>query len=372
MNKSSHTSPSKSITQSVQSVPIKSKKDRHGNGDTRAKPITEINVHFDYLRIRKESMTFSEFELLLNYISIENTVEFDTPWRPGKGAKYFPHRVIGTRNVQGGFDVDEDGLYSIMIDMPGEYFDGKTLINQWNLMVGLHHTYNVIPTRLDIAIDDHSYSLIPIEQMVKACDDGHNFGFKKIGLHSSGTCGQVQRETRYFGARNSGKFVRVYDHDGECLRFEAEFKKNYVKAVFEKIVTTERGENYENWEQELQKIMASIALGAIDFRNGGNRKDPKRAGFRDSVRLDFWQKFIDVVAGAAFKIKLVKPATTIVKNMEWMKRQCSQSLAMLAMGLGKHHFSLYMKKMLDHGFERMNNGKKLWAKEIQKNKQMYC
>lgn len=346
--------------------------EKDGNGNTRLNPITEIGVHFDYLRIRKEGMLLSEFELLLNYICTNVTQEMDRPWSPGVGATFFPHKLIGTRGVKGGFDVTEEGLYSLMIDMPGEYFEGKSLVDQWNLLVGLHHAYKAIPTRLDIAIDDYSYSLIPVEDMVKACNDGHNFGFRKIGLHSSGMCGQVQRETRYFGSKNSGKFVRVYDHDGECLRFEAELKRDYVRPAFEKIATMERGENYETWEKELQKTMASIALGIIDFRDRGDRRNNMKAGQRDSVRLDFWQKFIDLIAEATFKISLVKPAKTILKNFQWIKRQCSQSLAMMFMGLGGHKFNLLIKEILEIGIDNMDNQKKLWIKDIQKNTRMYC
>ena len=344
-----------------------------GNGNTRLKPITDVESHLDYLRIAGTLSNPQDFALLADYLSKEHSLEFDQPWSPGSRANYFPNRIIGARGIRGGFGILEDGTVAYMIDLSGEYFEGKKVVDQWLLCAGLDSHYGARATRIDTAIDDPSYAVVPIEQMVNACNDGHNFGFKKVGYHSSGFCRGEQSETYEFGSRESGKFVRVYDHDHESLRFEAEFKRGYANPIFESFARLERPENmtHDEWEIELQKHLASIAVGAIDFRDRGNRKEKSRAGTRDSVRLPFYQEFIDFLGANHYRIKLVKPAKTILKAINWVVRQCAPTLTMLRQGLGWKNFNPWLKNVLTKAEDRLNNQQELWVKEIQKNPKVY-
>lgn len=346
---------------------------KDGNGNTRLKPIQVVEGHLDYLRVAGSCSDSQEFALLASYISQDYSLEFDTPWSPGRGGNFFPNRIIGSRKVKGGFEIQEDGSVDYMIDLSGEYFEGKSVVDQWRLVTGLKAKYQGRATRIDCAIDDYSYSVIPIAEMLKACQEGHNFGFRKIGHHSSGFCGEEQRETYEFGSRESGKFVRVYDHDSESLRFEAEFKREYAKQVFEAIAALERPSEMpdEKWEIELQKFFASIAVGAIDFRNRGNRKDKKRAGERDSVRLEFYQNFIDFLDCQHFRMKLKKPAKSILKSINWIIRQCSPVLSTIQQGMGKINFVEWLNDKLFEASYRLDKEKEIWIKDMQRNPRMY-
>ena len=362
---------------------------KDGNGNTRLNPRDTPETHLDYFRIRKDAITYDEFQLIINFIMKEHVVEIDRPWSPGAGAVFFPHKVIGVRGFVGGFNVDDDGLYSFMADMPGEYFQGMSATDQWRLMMGLHVRYKVKCTRIDIAFDDPTYSIIPFDEMKKACEQGFNFGFRNYETHASGKCGESLLKTLGMGSRNSGKYVRAYDHNGECMRYEVEFKRRYAQPVFEQLASLERGgyddignnvssqpqgnlSSSDNWDINVQKTMASIALGAIDFRDRGTRKDAIRAGFRDSKRVDFYQQFIDKIGIVPFKVRLPCPSRTITKTLEWVKRQCAPTLAMLTEGMGRHSFNLWMKEIVENGSQRLSNQKQLWANEIARNKQFYC
>ena len=338
-----------------------------GDGNTRLYPNASMNSHLDYLRITGVCEDVPKFALLADYISKNHTLEFDKPWSPGSQANFFANRIIGSRGWRGGFEILKEGhKVSYMIDLSGEFFEGKSVIDQWRLAKGLKSHFGARATRDDIAVDDPSYSVIPIEQMVKACEDGHNFGFQKIGYHSSGFCKGQQSETYNFGSRESGKFVRVYDHEGECLRFEAEFKRGYANPIFEQFADLERPEEMpdEQWEVELQKFLSSVAIGAIDFRDRGNRKDKIRAGRRDSTRLPFYQEFVDFLGGNHYRIKLEKPVKTILKAVNWVVKQCAPTLSMLKQGLGAKNFNPWLKEVLEKAEDRLSNQQNLWVKEI--------
>jgi hypothetical protein len=361
---------------------------KDGAGDTRLKPKNQFETHLDYLRIRKDAITHTDFQMLVEFIMGDCTLEFDRPWSPGAGAIFFPHKVIGTHGVVGGFNVDEEGLYYTMIDIPGGYFEGKNATDQWRLIQGLYHRYQVKCTRIDIAFDDYSYSMIPLAEMIEACDKKQNFGFRNRNKAANWICGEKSKDTEYFGSRNSGKMVRVYDHLSECLRYEAEFKRQYAQPVFSLLASLERDvdnpssitdksgnpwnfPSSDNWDINVQRTMASVAFGAIDFRDRGTRKDSSRAGFRDSKRVSFYQEFIDKINVIPFRVRLSKPAKTILKTLEWVKRQCAPTLAMFAESFGRHEFNLWMREVVSHGSERLNNQKMLWVKEIERNKKLY-
>lgn len=361
---------------------------RDGTGNTRLKPRSIFEIHSDYLRIRKDAVSHEEFEMLVGFIVPDFTLKFDSPWSPGAGAVYFPHKVIGTHGVVGGFNVDEEGFFYTMIDMPGGYFHSKTAIDQWRLFQGLFYKYKVTCTRIDLAIDDPTYSQIPVAEMEKACAEGFNFGFRNYGKHASGQCGKDLDETLALGSRNSGKYGRIYDHDGECLRHEVEFKRGFAQPVFEKIATMDRDSydrdgsdvylsderlfsSSDNWDINVQKTMASIVLGAFDFRDRGTRKEASRAGIRDSKRLDFYQQYIDTFETNEYRVRLTKPAKTIEKTLEWIKRQCAPTLAMISEAFGRHHFNLWMREIVVNGIPRLDNQKMFWVKEIERNKKLY-
>lgn len=348
--------------------------EKDGNGNTRLKPELSVYAHLDYTRIKIPGISPERMESLLCYISKNFVTEMDKLWSPGRGAVSFSNRLIADRGVKGGFNIDEEtGLINLMIDLPGEYFEGKDIVDQWRLCKGLVSHFEAVITRVDTAIDDPSYFMIPVVDMVDACEQGYNFGFRKIGYHSSGSCGDCQSETYNFGSRESGKFVRIYDHDGDCLRFESEFKRGYANLIFKEFASLERPEGMSNeeWGIELQKFLASVTVGAIDFRDRGDRQDKSRAGRRDSVRLPFYQNFLDLLQAVHYRIKLPKVSTSISQSIQWIKRQCAPTLSMMRQGLGACNFDIFMKEALKEGAKRLDNKKVIGIKVIAENPRLY-
>lgn len=355
---------------------------KDGDGNTRLMRESKLHVHCDYLRVTANALTTSAFECLLHFLDKNYIVSVEHPWSPGSGAIWFDNKISSAKGMVGGWDVDDDGHINCMFDMSGEYFEAISPENQWRLFRGLKYAYQVRCCRIDLAIDDESYELIPIASMRKAYHDSYNFGFRKYRQHityeSPSSPAQITDE---FGSRNSGRFVRVYDHEGECLRFEAEFKRGYAPEIFDYLAELERPETIkeltkedlefiteencnEEWNISVQRFMAGLALGAIDFRDRGNSKSAKKAGTKDSKRCKFYQDFVDLMQANLFKVKLAKIPRTAQKTFEWLKRQCSGSLAMFKKGLGAPAFFIWINQLLEYGNEKMDKVKCIMSSEI--------
>ena len=116
-----------------------------GHGNTRPKPITRVNSHLDYLRVTGILSNPQEFGLLADCITKDYTLEFDSSWSPGSRANFYPNRVVGSRGMRGGFEIDDNGNVRYMIDLSGEYFDGKSIVDQWR---PVSYTHLTLPTIL--------------------------------------------------------------------------------------------------------------------------------------------------------------------------------------------------------------------------------
>lgn len=365
---------------------------------SREKTNSKLTMHLDWLNIKSE-MHISELEDYLAFFDHKYIgYEFDLPWSQGKGCPYYPNSIESPLGIRGGFSVDEDtGIAEVVLTIHGQYFEGKNVINQWRILRGLYHKYKAVCTRIDLSIDDPNYDTIPVNEMVEAYNKGDHFYFKKREDRTTYKAPGVVEETKYFGSRQSGKFIRIYDHDGECLRYEGEFKKHYSRAFFELLATIEREfvqynlkdkEEYakcmdaiDEWlsrlgkskviidketlikclhgckgdfEKLLQMIIGALAVGCIDFRNKSEAKDLSRACVRDTKRLKFWQDFIDII-GYSIKIVPTRRKSTIEKTTAWLQRQVSKTMALLRAGLGIHGYSKFMKELEVKGRERLKN-----------------
>ena len=355
-----------------------------GQSNTRLKPISKFDAHLDFLRVRVNGLTPERFELCLDFISRNWQYQLESPWSPGGGGVWYPNKVIGVHGFVGGFETNEDGLIEAMLQVSGEYFEQLDLKDQWYLLLGLRNAYKAECTRIDLAIDDPSKVQIPVLEMRKAWEQGQTFGFRKHKYIETGSTPRDLKKTWYFGSRESGKLTRVYDHEGECLRQEVEFKRKYAREVFKEIsdinhefsIKVDRyGEPLDTKEEgepgtitaKLYSVITGLVLGAIDFRDRGVREDTSRVGYRDSQRLSFYQEYIDSVGGITIRVRCPKPAKSLVKSMTWLKRQVAATLAMVHQGIGVFNFHIWLKELIDYGLLRGDRLKELWIEEMKQN-----
>lgn len=354
-----------------------------GGSNTRLIQEPEISCHSDYLRLHRENLSPQDFEQLLSFIAADHVVEMDRRWSAGGNARVYDNKVIGINGFVGGFSLNDDGSIACMVQCSGQYFTQLNSVDYWRLTQGLKHRFNMKCSRVDYAIDDYTYFIIPVADMEEAVNSGNHFGFRKVGMSANGYRFLDMQETRYFGSRESGKFTRIYDHDGECLRHETEFKREYAQAAFDLIADLNREDfkyekdgvvayrDYDGCEfacfgSIIARRMGGAVLRAIDFRDRSVYKDRSRVGSRDSKRLGFYQQYIDKVGAVDVQIKAKEVVKSLHKTFEWVKRQCAPTLAMFREGLGRHEFNLFMREIVSEGEQRMDNVKGMWAKEIRR------
>lgn len=378
---------------------------KSGFGNTRSVPKSQFVIHLDYLRIRTK-LEKEKLDLLLEFIGGKYIgYSLDTIWSPGGGHLFYRNKIIGINGIVGGFNyIEDDTKIDVMIDMSGRYFESIEIINQWRILRGLFYAYQCTALRIDIAIDDSTYQKIPVLDMKKAWEEGNNFYFRKYKYIESGRNIQDLKKTHYFGSRESDKMVRIYDHDEECLRFEAEFKKHLANSVFMAIATLDRQihkedilGNVADWisnlgdtkcdiidvqdivrklhgcgddfELVIQKVMGAIAVNCIDFRDKNSRKDRSKASFKDTKRLSFYQEFADKV-GIEIKIKPPTRIASMQKTIAWMRRQVSRTMAIIKSGLGIVDYLDWSSRLIEIGKEKISTLDLKLVEYIRKNPEM--
>ena len=379
-----------------------------GVGNTRPNLHSQLYIHLDYLRTIHK-LPVEDFELLLLFVDHKYIgVRPEIPWTVGKGGTWYENTITSPEGISGGFTIDnETNTVEVMLDFSGQYFSGKSAIDQWRLLVGLKHRFDADCSRIDIAMDDDSFSQIPLTEMVEAADRGDNFRFKSRGIAGKGKCGKDMTLTHYFGSRESGKYVRIYNHKNLTHRFEVEYKRAYSRKVFNILSTVERrfadcihaianqpevsaeeminqfgsdcmdaianwfqlinekdicdnkdifknspsGEG-EGFERVLQTLMGSIAVSAIDFRNKSEYEGTASIGYRHTTRLPFYQRFIDLI-GQEIRIKPPKKESKIQNTAQWMARQVSKTFYMFTKALGAMGALEFMSAMKKLGESKM-------------------
>lgn len=394
---------------------------QNGFGNTRL----DLEVHLDYLRLFMQFSTYERMVEACAFAMGETYMSEPRIWSPGGGYVYYQNSIKSPLGIRGGWTFcEEDDYYELCLDFSGEFFEGRSNIYVWRMIRGFYYAYKARCSRIDLAIDDYTYKAIPVDEMLKATIEGNRFGFKSYKLIMSGISGEYKEKqdkkntnlinkqviningnnvicnanaTLYLGSRNSGKMVRIYEHDGVSMRYEVEYKRKYAPEVFEMIAIAEWGDKYEGafdertefcrpldctdatiaqladmrgtmqeHEEQLAKLMAGIAITAIDFRDKSKVKNRAKASVRDTSRLYWWQEFIDNI-GFYIKPRIPKQITkTIERSIAWMHRQVAPTMAMLKQCMGPKQYYQFTKKLLTEGDIRLSNYQRLLIKKYVK------
>jgi len=264
-------------------------------------------IHLDYLRLSSTGLTNKSFDLLwYSLFSGIVTKNLKNPWHPDpnmpRGKKY-PNRIVSNTGIVLGYrkraknrGVNTRYVYDIMIDFTGAYFSDLSLLEQQELIKYLNTNYQLKCHRLDVAIDDCSRSLIPVNSMIVAFLEGNNFGFEVIDDSYLDIVNNQLVGTLALGSRKSQHYIRIYTKHRNFVRYEAEFKGGKAQKLFDKIANLDADKiDSSSPLKSLQKALAEAALNCIDFRDKSKNASPKNATKKRIKPLSFWQLYKDKI-----------------------------------------------------------------------------
>ncbi len=335
-----------------------------------------LHSHSDWLTINFTKLTEEKFNQLLQLTDRGLIVhEKNKSWSSGEKAKSYQNTIsspIGLKGAYSYYQIENstDTFYDVTIALSGEYFAPLSTIEQWELYRDLYFKYSATCSRTDASIDDYSFKIIPLDEMIEAYKNGDYFYFKELMKKEEYTSPDNLTTTHYFGGEGSKKLVRVYNHKNESLRLEAQFRGKYAQAAFEAIATLERvNESDEEWSKIIQKTIGGIAVGIIDFRDKSKLKNQKKADKSKTKRLAFWQDVIDKV-GAIHLIKVIKkkPDLTMYQDkFNWVEKFTSKTFAIIFNLLGEERFINYVFKLVRHGESKLTPSDKKQIEYLRNN-----
>ncbi|MGF1539478.1 MAG: hypothetical protein ACFCU5_03350 [Pleurocapsa sp.] len=264
-----------------------------------------LSSHLDYIRLKFTNLLKTDFTEILDILGIKPTYLLpNTLWHPSDRVpkhKHYKNKILSDTGLIGGYNRKalnscQNGLslYDLMIDIQGSYLANLSLSQQIRLLRKLNSFYNCKCTRIDLSLDDYTYRLIPVLEMLEATLNGDNFGFKEIDDKYFEMINGILTGALAFGSRTSDKYIRIYDHDGICLRFETEYKGRYAETIFRILAELIKSRNSKQSRSNLIKqTIANHALDAVDFRDRSSRQDKSKASTKDTKRLEWWQDFRD-------------------------------------------------------------------------------
>lgn len=174
--------------------------------------------------------------------------------------------------VRGGYEIDSwHGNYVGFIQLKGKYWE-RMLPDEQIQIISHCEYYQCSYSRIDLRLDDWSYTLIPFEQMYFDCyknpkKEGKSpdiAGFKKAGYRE-----EDDKWCFTFGGRKSESFWRGYNHDWgeeekfakrESYRLERELKGKKAKEAV-KMIANLKPKTGEKPNQGLWEGMIQIDVG---------------------------------------------------------------------------------------------------------------
>ncbi len=316
--------------------------------------------HLDTKRLSFQDISENKFKQILNEINSEHiSLIKNKSWSCGSKANRYQNKIESPVGIEGGYtkktsnsSLNTSTLYDVMIELRGTYLAKLRPYQQQKLLSRLNAISLCKCHRIDLATDDYSFRQIPLNKMLKADKEGNYFGYKEHVFTGSNEGEKSNGITHYFGKKESDKFVRVYNHKNQCLRWETEFKGKYSQEVFNQLVSLNQGDlSDEEFDYVVQKTIGGLAVGVIDFRDRSKLKNPNKACKSKTKRFTWYQEFIDKVGeNIQIKPEVQNESNRSFKaKFNWLLNSVSKSLAMVYLAFGRS----LIWEIIEHGKSKM-------------------
>lgn len=340
-----------------------------------------VAISIDYLRFSGKGVPLEDFNnIVVSVGKAEDWVWFyERPRSLGQGCPSFQNHALNPNGAIVLFTLTESsGLVDYVFDVSGTYLSRKSIVDVWRFCHCLSF-HKVRFSRVDIAVTDTAKTLqiCNIEQAIK----DKNYAYIKTAskVHKWAATGE-EFSTMYCGSRQSTSFVRVYDtkpkHGFDGIRYENELKRGRAREFIKRFIGYDRNDcvtdstgesdgfiNNDIFGAYLQRQIAKVALGAVDFRKRDEGHSNK--SISSCPRLQWWQDFIDMVtSGETARIPVPATPRSIERTINWWHRQVEKTLAIWRNGLGAWDFRSFIDKCASQGSERLNSVDEYWIRQI--------
>ena len=263
-----------------------------------------LDIHLDYLRISSTDLTKKDLTNLRNYLFSETVSKtINKPWHPHprtSNHKKYDYRIVSRTGIV--LSVKKRAkfkgrntryVYDIMIDFTGAYFADLSLLKQLELIYYLNSNYQLDCHRIDVAIDDYSRELFPVDKMIIAYLEDNQYGFQLIDDNYLDIVNNKFIGTLGIGSRRSSFFIRIYTKHRLLVRWETELKQNKAQNLFNKLAELITVENQDTLiVKAMVKTLLDAAICEIDFRDNKYYTNKRYARKNKTEQLPFWQSFI--------------------------------------------------------------------------------
>jgi hypothetical protein len=266
--------------------------------------------------------------------------------KPGESltiGRRYDHHAVSANGLRAGWTdyLPDSGEVRCLVQVPGKLLGSLTQPAIQKACRELYEKFGFTPTRIDIALDDHTKMISP-EQVEQALDQG-NYSrfqkFRKVSDSDGGVC-------YYMGSRESDKMLRFYDKGIEskgeidAYRWELELKDFKAKQFWLKYI-------YHD-EETLPEFLMECVIGAVEFI------DRREKNVTRCKPLEWWAEFLKALGSdGGIKFKAKRLFTPLENNLRWLERSVAPSLAVLAEIYGDSVVKVFIARLIKLGKKRL-------------------
>ncbi len=286
----------------------------------------------------------------LSHIVDSNIQFINKPFKVND-VQYLENRLVTKLPIVGGYTINkslDNPSINYLFRFSGSFFSMLT-IKQTREFLTVWSDTITSSSRMDIAIDDPTFTIIPFDEMLQSCLDGNFAGFNNYDpridyAYKSETAkpGEYPSHTLYLGSRNSSEFTRIYNHKNKCLRLEKELKGKVAMTCYNNLINATHLTDIE-WA----KLLMQYAIGSIKFIDRTSPSGGKQSHVDRCPPLAFWADFLSIIDTEPVRLPRPNPNIALSATFNWITRQVSSFLGAAYVAYGKDKFIKYLESEFD-------------------------
>lgn len=267
--------------------------------------------------------------------------------RPAGRHVRFSHGFKSVRGAIFAFEPTE-GASRVWVSLPGKALAGAGSTMAILFIAAQCASIGLRCTRLDLFLDDDTGRLIKLRGAIeRSYARGQASGFRTLTKYSRRSQpSEPVRETLYLGSRESSSFVRIYDRDDGCQRWERQTGRDISDVILADLLEcheqSRRSGTCATYDIAIADKIRCHLTNGVDFVKRVD-KNLSRAS-----RAIFWQQFLTWLQSAQVKVTRQAAEPLLERTFSWLSHQVSKSFALVRRVLGLNYQN-WVTGFLDEG-----------------------